>query len=594
MWWRVVENKILDNYMLLIIPSWGELLGYPTLGKYANQNVTFIDSDPVIFLTCNEGVKLDQSGSKYFLFGLGYYFTKFGYEGEKYITDSRGLTGVVLSDFVYDMAATSRDVGLNDIEELVITEKIIKIPLDLSKFDTQNVFLKGALSRNVFAPYKNVIIEFLDKIKDNQYPFFQVQQVGYSLLTATTENFDEILVSEKLKDNNYIDYMQSTAGLNQIKINSDSLLKQNFSVAELEYIKGNILILKHIYTSIEIDQMDLISFIQNARLPLQDKLNKASENLISKSKIHSFKKPILLSARGSDDQIVKWPDALPRRNKRDIESLRQFKKVQITPGTQGIVRLSNVEENIKKPLNSSTLETPTEKFELSFQKHHQVESKFLPKPPEGSAKEIILYLKNIIAEDFEMIAVGKAFEMARDNLRKIMLQSDAMWQMNKYANNLQRQKPNLSLNEKDKNEILEYIDKWALDIEEQERKERERVERERKERERIERLEKEKLEKERKERERLEKERLEKERKKKEKVEKEKLKKEELERKQVELVRLEKEKRELEALKKQRKQREAFLKEQKKLEKRKKKERKKLEKLKKKQKKVKNTGIMFQ
>ncbi|GAG60739.1 unnamed protein product, partial [marine sediment metagenome] len=43
------EPNILESYSFFVIPGWGELLGYPTLGSYSNHNVSKISQDLVIF-----------------------------------------------------------------------------------------------------------------------------------------------------------------------------------------------------------------------------------------------------------------------------------------------------------------------------------------------------------------------------------------------------------------------------------------------------------------------------------------------------------------------------------------------------------------
>ncbi|GAH66001.1 unnamed protein product, partial [marine sediment metagenome] len=34
------EPNIFESYNFFVIPSWGNLLGYPTLGNYSNHNVS--------------------------------------------------------------------------------------------------------------------------------------------------------------------------------------------------------------------------------------------------------------------------------------------------------------------------------------------------------------------------------------------------------------------------------------------------------------------------------------------------------------------------------------------------------------------------
>ena len=78
------ENKLFPNNMLFVIPSWGDLLGYPTLGKYANHNVIKIDTDIILFF-CGYDYSIETlKGSLHFLFGLGFHFIKFELESGKY------------------------------------------------------------------------------------------------------------------------------------------------------------------------------------------------------------------------------------------------------------------------------------------------------------------------------------------------------------------------------------------------------------------------------------------------------------------------------------------------------------------------------
>jgi flagellar biosynthesis GTPase FlhF len=202
-----------------------------------------------------------------------------------------------------------------------------------------------------------------------------------------------------------------------------------------------------------------------------------------------------------------------------------------------------------------------EDFELRILKNPKVEIKAVPNAPTGDAEEIFYYLKYVLEENFDMPSIGRAFEMARDNLRKISLQSELdkkpyqneMWEMSKTSNIYQKEKAGYGLNERDKTAVLEKVDSWIEVIkkkrEEEERKKRERLERERKERER---KEQERLEKERREKERKERERLEKEKREREKREKERLEKERKER-EKELERAKEEKAKEEALAKEEK-----------------------------------------
>ena len=116
-----------------MIPSWSDLLGYPTLGTYVNHPVLKIETDIVIFFSGYDYSIETKQGTLHYLFGLGYHFLKFELESGKYVTDNRILTGLVLPDFVYDHMATSINVTLEEDRDVIIAEKVIKVPLNLSK-----------------------------------------------------------------------------------------------------------------------------------------------------------------------------------------------------------------------------------------------------------------------------------------------------------------------------------------------------------------------------------------------------------------------------------------------------------------------------
>ncbi len=155
-----------------MIPSWGELLGYPhKLGFYMNKEVTKIHTDLIIFFSGIECRVKTTRGIIYFLFGIGYYYTKFELSQSidltrgKYITDSRLLTGLILSDFVYDKLASSEEITLEDDPDVIFAKDIIKVPFDVAyKTPNKQTLIKGAIMRNIFIPYKDVILEFMGRI----------------------------------------------------------------------------------------------------------------------------------------------------------------------------------------------------------------------------------------------------------------------------------------------------------------------------------------------------------------------------------------------------------------------------------------------
>ncbi|MEJ2252416.1 MAG: hypothetical protein P8Y97_22485 [Candidatus Lokiarchaeota archaeon] len=149
-------------------------------------------------------------------------------------------------------------------------------------------------------------------------------------------------------------------------------------------------------------------------------------------------------------------------------------------------------------------------FKLRFEQSKRVSEKVLPNPPKENIEKILLYVKQVVEEDFDAPNIGKALGLARDNIKNIhpVEYHTIKWELSKWANLYEKRESSIGLSPKERNELLEGVQKWLNKFEE------ERLERERLEREERERLERERLERERLERERMEKERLEEERKK--------------------------------------------------------------------------------
>ncbi|MHA1291995.1 MAG: hypothetical protein ACTSQJ_04935 [Promethearchaeota archaeon] len=617
-------NKVIPNYSLFVIPSWGELLGYPTLGVYVNQKVSKIISDVVIFLSGAEYSFTSEKGTCYYLFGLGYYFLKFELESgkkhlqrDKYIIDNRPLTGLIISDFVYDYMATSRNITLEDDRDVIITEKVIKVPINLShKTENQITFIKGVLMRNLFIPNKDIILEMLDKIRSPDT--FQIKSSGHFLLSTHWDSYNKILISDKMRGSlGSSNYLNPTAGLNEITFGADQHLNDVLSPENLNIIEKIIDKLKNVYSNLNFDPMYLYSILENSSSILKPESEPITKKEITVAKLMP-KESLFITAESQMSSFVEWPEKFKRNLKEEIEIKPPTEKPQLIPGVK--LYESKPTKYVPTATIIDQLSEKEKDFQLRVLKSEDAVNKPLPAAPQGDPEEILLYVKYIVEENYDMKSFAMACGLARDNLRKIMLQSDYMWELSKYERMYQNKPHNLSLSPRDKQEIIQKLDGWITKLE-KERLERERLEKERLERERLEkeRLERERLEKERLERERLEKERLEKERqrleeerkeaerleklrieqerikkereklkqemlekerirkeierKEKEKQEKIRLEREKIEQERREIEKIEKEKLELEKLKRERKVRE-------KLEKQKRKREKKLEKLK--------------
>ena len=592
-----IENKLFPCNSLFMIPSWGDLLGYPTLGKYAHHQVSRIISDTVIFFAGYDySIEIDR-GSLHYLFGLGYYFLKFEIETGKYITDNRILTGLILSDFAYDHIATSANVTLEDDQDVIIAEKVLKVPIDLSyKSENHKTFIKGALMRNIFIPHKDIFLEMMETIRNGDS--YQIAKDGHMLLSTHWDFYNQILVSDKMREKSDPSYLNSVAGLNGIMFAADQQLEEILSPVNLTIIESKIDSLKSVYSNLEFDPMYLFSILEKASSMLSPEIAQISPKQRELTKKKSSKHSIFTSAEDRLYAFASWPTQFKRTAKKESLVIPKMVEYPIY-----LKQNKSLSPDVK---DTATPEYKQEKFELETLKSEKVEFKPLPNPPAADIKQILMYLKKVIEENFEMRSIGKAFEIARESMRQIGVSATTthqtkIWEMSKYANIYMKKEPSLGLSSKEKQELSQKVDSWLFEIEEEERKERERLEIIRLEKERREREEKERSEKERREREKQEKDRQERERKEKERLAQEKAEKERLEkiererqeeirlekdrieREREEIEAIEKEKLELETLKQERKQKEKEAKQEAKKRKKLEKQKKKIEKKKQKE-----------
>ncbi len=592
-----MENKLYPSNLLFMIPSWGELLGYPTQGKYAHHEVSRIITDTVIFFAGYDYSIEIERGTLHYLFGLGYYFLKFELESGKYITDNRILTGLILSDFAYDKMATSANVTLDDDQEVIIAEKVIKVPIDLS-YESENhkTFIKGALMRNVFIPHKDIFLEMMETIRNSDS--YQIVKDGHMLLSTHWNFYNQILVSDKIKEKSDVSYLDSAAGLNGIVFAADQHLEETLSPENLIIIESKINSLKSIYSNLEFDPMYLFSILENASNLISSDITQISPEQRDLTRKKSSKHSIFTSAEDRLYAFASWP----------IQFKRKAKTEPIVP--REIVQHHNYlkqnDTQVPDVKITTVVEDEQDKFEIDTLKTEKVEFKLLPDPPSADIKQILQYLKTVIDGDFEMQSTGKAFEIARESMRQLGVSATTthqtkIWEMSKYANIYIKKESGFGLPLKDKQELVQKVGSWLFEIEEEERKERERIEKIRLEKERREREEKERQERERRERLRQEKERQERERKERERLAQEKaererlenierakqeeirLERERIEKERAEIEAIEKEKLDLERLKQERKLKEKEAKQEAKKRKKLEKQKKKLEKKKQKE-----------
>jgi len=447
----MIERNIIENNILFIIPSWGNLLGYPTLGKYANHSVSKISQDLVIFFGGAECAIPTEKGIFYYLFGLGYHYLKFELQTGRYITDNRHLTGLILADFVYDHLATSKNITLEDDRDVIIGEKLFKLPIDLSfKSENKRTFIQGTLMRNLFIPYKDIFLELMETIRNPES--FQVQRNGHMLLSTYWNFYNKILVSSEMDYEMKTKYLSSTAGLDGIILGAKKHIEDYLSESNQIHINKIITNLKSTYSTIEYDPMYLFSIIENASrlLRIGKKISLPKEEVSSSKSMP--KESVFVSAENYMDFFTDWPEKYKRQTKEQLEKSAIHEK---TPLYQ-----PKDKEKIKKPVD--LFQKEEKKFEIRTMKRPIVEFKPLPRIPTSNAIEILLVLKNIIRENYDLHSLGKAFEIARDYIKSMVLHSNYLWDMSKYANLFQRAEPNLGLSSKEQLELLEEVGNWIV------------------------------------------------------------------------------------------------------------------------------------
>jgi len=444
------KNRLVPHNMFFVIPSWGNLLGYPTLGNYANHNVSKISQDLIIFLGGIECAISTEMGTLYYLFGLGYYYVKFELQSGRYITDNRQLTGLILSDFVYDHLATSINITLENDRDVIVGEKLFKMPIDMSfKSENKITFIQGTFMRNLFIPYKDIILEFIELLRDPKS--FQIDNNGHMLLSTSWDSYNKIMISGEMEYETKIKYLEATAGLFGITLGADKHLTENFTAAEVYNIRDTILRLKNVYSSIQYDPMFLFSIIEKSAPFLSSgkpfTFNPEGDQMDKKMP----KESIFISAEDRMNTFKEWPIQLKRQTKEELEKVSILKRPKIYQ--------SRPPETLKKPTVMKLIKKE-ENFELRTMKRPFIATKPLPYIPHENPLESLVSLKKVVEENYDIQTIGSAFEIVRNSIKKEVLHINYLWELSKYANVYQRAEPNIGLSSKEKTELLRDIDNW--------------------------------------------------------------------------------------------------------------------------------------
>ncbi len=447
---NIINGKLVPHYILFIIPSWGDLLGYPTLGKYAHHNVSKISQDLVIFLGGTECAISSEMGTLYYLFGLGYYYVKFELQSGRYITDNRQLTGLILADYVYDHLATSINITLENDRDVIIGEKLFKVPIDMSfKSENKLTFIRGTLMRNLFIPYKDIFLEFIEVLRDPKS--FHIEKNGHMLLSTSRDSYNKIMISGDIEYEAKTKYLEATAGLFGITLGSDKHLTENFTSTELQNINKTILRLKNVYSTIQYDPMFLFSIIEKSAPFLRSgkpfTSNQEGDQMYKKMP----KESIFISAEDRMNSFKEWSVEFKRQTKKELENAGIEKKNRLYQPQQP--------ETLEKPAVMKLIKKE-EDFELRTMKRPFIEIKPLPYIPHENPLESLITLRKIIEENYDIQTIGRAFEIVRNNIKQKILHVNYLWELSKYINVYQRAEPNIGLSSKEKVELLRDIDNW--------------------------------------------------------------------------------------------------------------------------------------
>ncbi|MBA7695654.1 hypothetical protein ES703_104286 [subsurface metagenome] len=265
--------------------------------------------------------------------------------------------------------------------------------------------------------------------------------------------------------------------------------------------------LKKTYATLDYDPIYPYSISENASKILKSETTPISLVEPSSTSTLPLKKSLLFSAENRLSSMVEWPNEFPRNIKEEIEIKPAKEKAVVLPYGK-TYDPSSLQVDLSTIKDYREPQREEEQFKLRVEKSENVEAKPLPPVPIEDIEQILLYVRGVIEENFDMPSVGRALGLARDSIKTLhpVEYSKIKWELSKWANIYEKREPFLGLPPKDKKELLEGVGKWINKFEE------ERLEKERKEREEREKLERGRLEKERREREILEKERIEKER----------------------------------------------------------------------------------
>jgi len=194
--------------------------------------------------------------------------------------------------------------------------------------------------------------------------------------------------------------------------------------------------------------MYLYSIIDNASKFLRMEGETALQQKGKISPTSMPKESILYSAEDYREKFTEWPNNFVRQTKEQLES-------SVVSDKRHLYEQKEIEK-----VEIPRFIPKEEQFEIRTMKRPFVQYQPLPIIPSNNVIDILLTLKKIIERNYDLNSIGKAFEISRDYIKSMVLHSNFLWDMSKYANMYQREEANLGLSYKEQTVLLEEIDNW--------------------------------------------------------------------------------------------------------------------------------------
>ncbi|GAB4326822.1 MAG: hypothetical protein Kow0069_33560 [Promethearchaeota archaeon] len=474
-------------------------------GNYLNEPVERIVSDPVALFVVVDALVDAPEGRTHVLFGAGYHLVHFTMAGGKDVTWGGPVTAVTLADFAYDYLARTPPVALPDDLEYVVGERVVRVPLSTRHLPEQKrTFVRGVLARHLFVRFREVVDRLLEHAKFEGS--FNPAASGHVVLRADREAFNARVVPVEWYVAGAPEELPAP-GVKEVRRGSGEWLAARFPPEALEKVNAAVAEVGRALAEVVADPSDpcsLLDRLDEAWPPVEASFPPGETRPgPTAAPARSGKKPLLASASRRSEEVVAWPEDLPRP-RLDSNVAEDARTTAVTPDLKRLVRefhqkVQTAEVDPSQATGAKVDAEVRESYQLRRLERPDVPAKTLPDSPRRDLEEILLYLKWVVEEDYDLPSVAAAFDMAREAIRDFNLNYVHLRELSRVHNRFRAGPAGKGLSVKEKEEVSRDVDAWLEEVREEKRREKER--REREERERLERERREREEEERKRRE---------------------------------------------------------------------------------------------